>query len=253
MRKTVIGANWKMNKTPREGVELVSELKKQVGALEDIEVVICPPYPALLPVGSELCGTDMVLGAQNLYWEREGAYTGEVSPGMLKACGCEYVIIGHSERRHVFGETDGEVAKKVRAALDEGLKPILCVGELLEEREAGQTEAVVKRQLETALAEVSGAEVSQLVLAYEPVWAIGTGKASTADDAQRVAHFIRKLLEDHYGKEKAEAVRIQYGGSVKPDNVRAFLQQPDVDGALVGGASLKATVFAELIKNSREG
>jgi triosephosphate isomerase len=172
---------------------------------------------------------------------------------MLKACGCEYVIIGHSERRHVFGETDDEVAKKVRAALDEGLKPILCVGELLEEREAGKTEAVVKRQLEAALAEVSAEEVSEIVIAYEPVWAIGTGKASTADDAQRVAHFIRQLLAKGYGNEKAEAVRIQYGGSVKPDNVRAFLEQPDVDGALVGGASLKAAVFAELVKNSREG
>jgi len=253
MRKIIIGANWKMNKTPQEGVELVSELKEQLGALGDMEVVICPPYPALLPVGAELSGTDMVLGAQNLYWEKEGAYTGEVSPGMLKACGCEYVIIGHSERRHVFGETDDEVAKKVRAALDEGLKPILCVGELLEEREAGKTEAVVKRQLEAALAEVFAEEVSEIVIAYEPVWAIGTGKASTADDAQRVAHFIRQLLAKGYGNEKAEAVRIQYGGSVKPDNVRAFLEQPDVDGALVGGASLKAAVFAELVKNSREG
>jgi len=253
MRKIIIGANWKMNKTPREGVELIRELKEQLGSLRDIEVVICPPYPALLPVGCELKDTGMALGAQNLYWEKEGAFTGEVSPGMLKACGCEYVIIGHSERRHVFGETDDQVAKKVRAALAEGLKPILCVGELLEEREAGITEAVVRGQLEAALAVVSPQEVSGLVIAYEPVWAIGTGKASTAEDAQEVAHFIRQLLAEGYGKEKAEAVRIQYGGSVKPDNVRAFLQQPDVDGALVGGASLKAAVFAELVKNSREG
>lgn len=250
MRKPVIGGNWKMNKTPQEGVELVAELRDDLGDMADVEVIICPPYPALLPIGSELAGGNIKLGAQDLYWEKEGAFTGQVSPGMLRACGCQYVIIGHSERRHVFGETDAQVAKKVRAALDEGLKPILCVGELLAEREAGETEIVVKRQLEAALAGVRGEEISTLVIAYEPVWAIGTGRASTAEDAQDVAHFIRRTLAGLYDREKSEAVRIQYGGSVKPENVKFYLAEADIDGALVGGASLKAAVFAQLIRNS---
>lgn len=250
MRKPVIGGNWKMNKTPQEGVELVAKLKDALRDMAAVEVVLCPPYPALVPVAEELVGSDIKLGGQDLFWEKEGAFTGQVSPGMLKACGCHYVIIGHSERRHVFGETDEDVAKKVRAAIDEGLKPILCVGELLAEREAGETEAVVERQLKAALAGVTAEEVSTAIIAYEPVWAIGTGRASTAKDAQAVAQFIRKTLADLYGEEKAELVRIQYGGSVKPDNVNQYLREPDIDGALVGGASLKAAVFAELIGNS---
>ncbi|NLJ34024.1 MAG: triose-phosphate isomerase [Firmicutes bacterium] len=250
MRKPVIGGNWKMNKTPQEGVELVAKLKDALRDMAAVEVVLCPPYPALVPVAEELVGSDIKLGGQDLFWEKEGAFTGQVSPGMLKACGCHYVIIGHSERRHVFGETDEDVAKKVRAAIDEGLKPILCVGELLAEREAGETEAVVERQLKAALAGVTAEEVSTAIIAYEPVWAIGTGRASTAKDAQAVAQFIRKTLADLYGEEKAELVRIQYGGSVKPDNVNQYLKEPDIDGALVGGASLKAAVFAELIGNS---
>lgn len=250
MRKPVIGGNWKMNKTPQEGMELVAELKGALGVPADVEVVIFPPYPALQVVGSELAGSSIKLGAQDLYWEKKGAFTGQVSPGMLTACGCRYVIIGHSERRHVLGETDEEVAKKVRAALDEGLKPILCVGELLEEREAEETEMVVKRQLEAALAGVTGEEISAMIIAYEPVWAIGSGRASTAEDAQAVAHFIRRILKDLYGSERAEEVRIQYGGSVKPENVKSYMAQSDIDGALVGGASLEAAVFAQLIRNS---
>lgn len=254
MRKLIIGANWKMNKTPQEGVELVKALKESLGNWNDVEIVVCPPYPALTAVQEVLEEEgNLILGAQNLYWEEAGAFTGEVAPAMLTACGCQYVLIGHSERRHVFGETDAEVAKKVRAALDAGLRPIVCVGELLEQWESGQTEQVVKEQLEVGLGKVEQAEAATIVVAYEPVWAIGTGKASTAEDAEGMAAFIRGVLENLFGEETAQAIRIQYGGSVKPENVAGYLGQPNIDGALVGGASLKADVFTELVKNSREG
>jgi triosephosphate isomerase len=248
-RQAVLGANWKMNMIPQAGVRLVVQLKELLKDTQRTEIIIFPPFPALLPVGAELAGTNMLLGGQNLYWEKEGAYTGEVSAAMLKACGCDYVIVGHSERRHILGETDSQIAQKVRAALDGGLRPLLCVGELLEQREAGQTEKVIKEQLAIGLSQIKAAEVANLIVAYEPVWAIGTGKTASAADANEVCGLIRAVISTKFGVGYAEALRIQYGGSVKPENVQDFCIQPEIDGVLVGGASLQAAVFAQLVKN----
>lgn len=251
-RKPVVGANWKMFKTPREGVELAQDVVSALGAdAEAVEVVVCPPFPALVPVSEVLQGTALGLGAQNAYWEAEGAFTGEVSVPMLQAAGCGYVIIGHSERRHKLGESDEDAGKKVQAVLAGGLQPILCVGELLEEREAGQTEKVVARHLETGLALSRDENLENVVVAYEPVWAIGTGKAATKEDANEVCVFIRQWLKDQLGAQVAEAVRIQYGGSVKPENAADYMAQSDIDGALVGGASLKPNDFAGIVAACR--
>lgn len=231
-----------------EAKALVQSLKDLVKDVTNVEIVVCPPFISLHAVKDMLAGSRIGLGAQNLYWEKSGAFTGEVSAPMLKSVGCTYVIIGHSERRTYFGETDETVNKRIFAALAEGLKPIVCIGETLEEREAGKTFEVIKRQVEGGLANLSVEQMATVVIAYEPVWAIGTGKTATPAQAQEVHAFIRKLLNDIFGQTTAEATRIQYGGSVKPDNAAELMAQPDIDGALVGGASLKADSFEKIIK-----
>lgn len=239
-----------MYKTVAEAVNFVAAFKEKTAGIAGVEMVLCPPFTALAAVAGELAGTGIALGAQNCYWEKEGAYTGEIAPGMLKEAGCKYVILGHSERRQYFGETDETVNRRVRAALEHGLVPIVCVGELLEEREAGRTEEVVERQLTGALAGLSADRVDGLVVAYEPVWAIGTGRTASAEDAQAVNAFIRGILRREFGAGTAERVRIQYGGSVKPGNAAELMAQPDIDGALVGGASLDPESFAGIVRNA---
>jgi len=231
-----------------EAKALVKALKDMVNDVTKVEVVVCPPFISLHAVKEVLAGSRIGLGAQNVYWEKSGAFTGEISAPMLKSVGCTYVIIGHSERRTYFGETDETVNKRVLAALSEGLKPIVCVGETLEERESGKAFDVIKRQITGGLANLSVEQMASVVIAYEPVWAIGTGKTATPAQAQEVHAFIRKLLNDLFGQTTAEATRIQYGGSVKPDNVTELMSQPDIDGALVGGASLKVDSFEKIIK-----
>jgi triosephosphate isomerase len=246
LRSPIIAGNWKMHKTSREARELVLALLELIGATK-AEVLVCPPFTALAEV-TELCrNTVLKVGAQNMFWEVQGAYTGEISPLMLKELGVEYCLIGHSERRQYFGETDATVNKKVHAALQQGLKPVLCVGETLAEREEAVTKEVCGRQLEKGLAGLTPDQISSLVIAYEPVWAIGTGKTASSADAQEVIAFIRGVLKDSYGQEKAHQVRILYGGSVKPENIRELMSQPDIDGALVGGASLKPESFAAIV------
>lgn len=236
-----------MNKTPDEAVKLVNELKLLVEDA-DAEVVICPPFVCLPAVAEAIKGTNMKLGAQNMHWEESGAYTGEVSPVMLKALGVEYVIIGHSERRQYFAETDETVNKKVIAAFKHGLKPIVCVGESLEQREKGITFNLVKTQTFKAFENIRPTDMEEAVIAYEPIWAIGTGRNATADDANEVIVAIRNTIKEMFGSEVASKVRIQYGGSVKPDNIRDFMEMDDIDGALVGGASLAADSFAKIVK-----
>ena len=231
-----------------EAKALVQALKDLVKDVTNVEIVVCPPFISLHAVKDVLAGSCIGLGAQNVYWEKSGAFTGEVSAPMLKSVGCAYVIIGHSERRTYFAETDETVNKRIFAALAEGLKPIVCVGETLEERESGKTFEVIKRQIEGGLANLSVEQMASVVIAYEPVWAIGTGRTATPAQAQEVHAFIRKLLNDIFGQTTAEATRIQYGGSVKPDNAAELMSQPDIDGALVGGASLKADSFEKIIK-----
>ncbi|AGL03541.1 triose-phosphate isomerase [Desulfoscipio gibsoniae] len=252
MRVPIIAGNWKMYKTVGEAVNFVRELAGLVAGVSGVEIVVCPPFTALAVVAAQLHsqGGNIALGAQNMYWENEGAYTGEIAPGMLKEAGCRYVILGHSERRQYFGETDVTVNKKVHAALAHNLLPIVCVGERLEERESGTTEEVVRGQVQGSLAGLTAQQVAGLVVAYEPVWAIGTGRTASAADAQQVNMFIRGLLSDLFDEAAAGAVRIQYGGSVKPGNAAELMAQPDIDGALVGGASLQADSFAGIIKNA---
>jgi triosephosphate isomerase (TIM) len=244
-RKFVCG-NWKMHKTVGEAVQLVRELRDKVGD-SAAQVAVAPPFTALAAAKAALQGSPIQLFAQNCHHEKQGAFTGEVSALMLKDAGCDGVIVGHSERRQYFGETDDAVAKKVRAALAEALHPIVCVGETLQEREAGKTWEVVSRQVRGALGGLDAAALQRITLAYEPVWAIGTGRTATTAQAQEVHAQIRGLLHDLGGAQVARAVRIQYGGSVKPDNAKDLLSQPDVDGALVGGASLKAADFAAIV------
>lgn len=252
MRRRLIVGNWKMNKTAGEAGAFVRTLALSAAEVEPIEVVLAPPFPALAAVRQALPeGSPLQLGAQNLFWEDQGAYTGEVSAPMLVDLGCRYVIVGHSERRQLFGETDEAVNKKVRAALRHGLTPILCLGERPTDREAGRTEPVVAAQLRQGLAGLSKEDARKVVLAYEPVWAIGTGKAATPDQAAAVHRLCRALLAEGWGAEAAEAVRILYGGSVTPDNIAGFLAAPAVDGALVGGACLDGQSFARIIAVSR--
>lgn len=250
MRKPIIAGNWKMYKTPSEAVAFVRGLQEAAAGAENVEIVVAPPFPALVPVAQALAGSPVGLAAQNMFWETEGAFTGEVSPLMLAEIGCRYVILGHSERRQYFGETDANVNRKARAALERGLVPIACVGESLDEREAGRTGEVVDRQVEGCLAGLAAEAVAGLVIAYEPVWAIGTGRTAGPADAQEVIGRIRTLVAELFGREAAGRVRIQYGGSVKPDNTRALMSQPDIDGALVGGASLKVESFAGIIRET---
>jgi len=252
-RQTVIAGNWKMFKTGAEAAAMVTKLKSLVDSTPEVEVVVCPPYTALESVNRALEGSRIGLGGQNLYWEDQGAFTGEISAPMLLACGCRYVIIGHSERRQFFGETDETVNRKLKRVLkDSGpggcLTPILCVGEILAEREAGKVQEVVLGQLERGLAELTAEQVSRIIIAYEPVWAIGTGRTATPEIAEEVHRMIRNWLEAAYSKEVAGGLRILYGGSVKPDNIAALMAQPDLDGALVGGASLDAENFSRIVK-----
>jgi len=248
MRKIIIAGNWKMYKTIDESIELVTLLKRSLADIDEIEIVVCPPFTSLSDVHEALIDTNIALGAQDCYWEKEGAFTGEVSCPMLKSAGCRYVIIGHSERRQYFNETNGTVNKKVKAALAAGLKAIVCVGEKLDERTAGRTFDVVKDHVENSLAGLTKDEMLKIVIAYEPVWAIGTGVVATKEQAQEVHKYIRDLLQKMFGTDLARAVRIQYGGSVKPENIRELISQEDVDGALVGGASLKADSFTQIVK-----
>jgi triosephosphate isomerase len=252
-RRPIIAANWKMFKTHLEAIQTVQRLSYLLDKqdAERNEVVVCPPFTALRSI-QVLIDSDRLpygLGAQDVYWETDGAFTGEISPTMLGALNCSYVIVGHSERRWVFGETDEEVGKKVRAVLREGMAPILCVGEKIDERDAGRTEDVVTQQIGAALGGVDVTEPGQLVIAYEPVWAIGTGRNANPSDAGEVIALIRSTLADLFSKELADGVRIQYGGSVKAGNIREFMAHPEIDGALVGGASLDPEDFALIVKH----
>lgn len=249
MRRVIIAGNWKMNKTITESMELANSLKRSLYDVSEIEIAICPPFTSLSDVKEVIMDTNIKLGAQNVCWEREGAFTGEVSCAMLRGVGCEYVIIGHSERRQFFGETNAAVNKKTRAALDAGLKPIVCVGEKLEERKAGEAFDVVKDHVGNSLAGLTREQMLKTVIAYEPVWAIGTGVNATKEQAQEMHRYIRVLLEKMFDAEASKSVRIQYGGSVKPENIKELISQEDVDGALVGGASLKADSFTQIVKN----
>ena len=248
MRKPMIAGNWKMFKTVTESVNLATALIPLVCKTAHCDVVICPTFPAIFPVAEAIKGSCVKVGGQNLHWEKEGAFTGEISGGMLKAAGCDYVIIGHSERRQYFGETDATVNKRTFAALDAGLKPIVCIGETLQEREGGTTFKVIERQTKEGLKGLSPEQWVNIVIAYEPVWAIGTGKVASKEQAQEVHAFIRKLLSENFGATVAQNTRILYGGSVKPENIKELMSQPDLDGALVGGAALKAESFAGIIQ-----
>lgn len=247
MRKPVIAGNWKMYKTVEEGLALIEGLAPQVSANTKVEIIVCPAAPVLGAIAGAVSGSNIGLGAQNLYPKEEGPYTGESSGAMLKSVGCRYCIVGHSERREYFKENDAFVNEKARAVLAAGLVPIVCVGESLEEREGDRTFEVIGRQIDGALAGITADAVAGIILAYEPIWAIGTGKTATPEIAQEVHAFIRRRLAERYDAPTAEAVRIQYGGSVKPANIDILMSQPDIDGALVGGASLTADSFARLI------
>lgn len=243
-----IAGNWKMYKTVPEAVETAIQIKEAVKEVTGREIGIAPAFVALAPLAQALQGSNISVMAQDVFWEEEGAFTGEVSPSMLKSAGCACSIIGHSERRQYFGETDQTVNKKLKKCLEAGLRAVVCIGETLEEREAGNTFSVLKVQVAQGLSGLTAAQMAQVVVAYEPVWAIGTGKTATAQQAEEAHRFIRSEIEKSFGQEVAAALRILYGGSVKPDNVDELMAQPDVDGALVGGASLKVESFARIIK-----
>ncbi|HHV39091.1 MAG TPA: triose-phosphate isomerase [Tepidimicrobium sp.] len=246
MRLPIIAGNWKMNNSISESIKLIEEIKNHV-LDKGVEAVVCAPYTSLNEVKKALEGTDIRLGAQNMHWEESGAYTGEISPAMLKEIGVDYCIVGHSERRQYFNESDDTVNRKVRTALKYGIKPILCVGETLEEREAGEEEKVVKKQVLKALEDVKKDDIADVVIAYEPIWAIGTGKTASSDDANNMCNFIRNIIGNKYDEAAKERIRIQYGGSVKPNTIKELMAKEDVDGALVGGASLIAEDFVSLI------
>ena len=247
MRRAFIAGNWKMNLEKGSAVGLAKALVDGTKNITDRDILICPSFPLLHIVNDVVSGSNVWLGAQNMYYEKKGAFTGEVSADMLKSVGCEWVILGHSERRHVFHEDDSLINKKVKSAIEQGLKPILCVGELLEERESGKTEEVVKRQVVEGLKEVSPEDTAKITIAYEPVWAIGTGKTATPEDADSIHSFIRDILRDLYNSKVSENMRILYGGSVKPENIDSLMAKDNIDGALVGGASLKADSFLRII------
>lgn len=248
MRKPIIAGNWKMHKTILESVSAAIDLKARVAGVSDREIVICPVYTALKFVSDVLVNSNIKTGAQNLFWEEKGAFTGEISPSQVKDAGCAYVIIGHSERRQFFHETNETVGKKIQAALKAGLTPIVCVGETLAERESGKTFAVNEKQVRDGLGGLSKEQAKLLVIAYEPVWAIGTGKVATPAQAEEVHIYIRKTFAGIFGQDIADTVRILYGGSVKPDNISELMKQKNIDGGLVGGASMDAESFAKIIK-----
>jgi triosephosphate isomerase (TIM) len=249
-RKLIIAGNWKMNKTVAEGLDLVQGLRRELGQVKEIDLVVCPPFTALSEVSKEVLDSNIRLGAQNMSEHVSGAYTGEIAAQMLKEFSVRYVILGHSERRQFQKESDELIARKAQAAHAASIKPIVCVGETLEEREGAQTEAVVERQIRGSLAGLTKDQMEETILAYEPVWAIGTGRNATSAQAQEVHAFIRRLLAAMFDEAVAKRVRIQYGGSVKPGNARELMGQPDVDGALVGGASLEVRSFSDIVKNS---
>ncbi len=249
MRVPMIAGNWKMNTTVSEAVELVTKMRHELDGIDNVDKVICPPFVSLAAVGELIKGSSIKLGAQNIYFEEKGAYTGEISPLMLAEL-CEFVIIGHSERRQYFNETGEIINKKIRAALKVGLKPILCIGERLEENEAGKTEEVVTEQLRSSLAGIDYS--SGLIIAYEPIWAIGTGKAATGEQANETIGLIRHNIAKLYGNRIAQDVRILYGGSVTAANATEFISQPEIDGGLVGGASLKADQFLSIVRQTSE-
>lgn len=250
MRTPLIAGNWKMYMTTAEAVALVKHLQSLLQGSDEVEIAVCPPFTVLASVGKALEGSRILLGAQNMHWEKEGAYTGEVSPVMLADVGCRYVILGHSERRQYFGETDLHVNRKIRAAMEQSITPILCIGETLVEREDGRTLQVVEAQLLGGLSGIPALGGHEIAVAYEPVWAIGTGHTATPEQAAEVHSCIRRCLIELWG-EPARTIRILYGGSVKPDNVDALMAEPEIDGALVGGASLKADSFARIVRFER--
>jgi len=252
MRKKVVAGNWKMNNDINSSINLINEIKKGLNQKNlNVEVIICPPFTSLETANVLIKDTSIKLGAQNMYFETSGAFTGEISPLMLKSVGCEYVILGHSERRTIFHESNQLINKKIKSAVTNGLKPIFCIGETLEEREKGETFNVVETQIREGLADLTEQELKNLIIAYEPVWAIGTGRNATPEQAEEVHKFIRELIAQIYSKEFAENLIIQYGGSVKPENSKDLMSQPDIDGALVGGACLKADSFIKIIESAQ--
>jgi triosephosphate isomerase len=251
MRTPLIAGNWKMFKTVGETVAFVTELRDLVKGVADVDIVVAPPFTAVHAAAGAARGTNIAVAAQDLYWEKEGAFTGEVSPGMVKEAGAAYAIVGHSERRRLFGETDAIVNRKAMAAIGAGLTPIVCIGETLEERERGEMPAVLDRQIKDGLDQMPAEQIGALVVAYEPVWAIGTGRTATAAQAGEAHAHIRKRLRQWFGADAADRCRLLYGGSVKPDNIRELVGEADVDGALVGGASLDVRGFADIVTRSR--
>jgi triosephosphate isomerase len=252
MRRTIIAGNWKMYKTLKDGQELAVGLRRDLYKIENVDIVICPPFTLLAYLADALETSNIMLGAQDCYWQDEGAFTGEVSSKMLKDAGAQYVIIGHSERRQFFAETNETVNKKIKAVLAHNLTPIMCVGEMLAEREKGLTFKVLEDHVQNGLKDISAEDIVRIVIAYEPVWAIGTGKTATPAQAQEAHKYIRDLLAKMYNDDVAQSVRIQYGGSVKPENITELMKQPDVDGGLVGGASLTVPAFAEIVTKASE-
>jgi triosephosphate isomerase len=250
-RRLLIVGNWKMNLNLASSLDLAEGLKKKVAGITNVDIAVCPPSVYVQPIAAVLKETNIGVGAQNVYFEKEGAFTGEISVGMLKDVGCQYVILGHSERRHILGESSETVNIKTLAVLAANLTPIVCVGELLKERESGTTELVVQRQFDGSFSGVTAEAMKKCVIAYEPVWAIGTGKVATPEQAEEVHIAIRKMIEMKYNKEVAETVRIQYGGSVNDKNAKEILAKPNVDGALVGGASLKVESFLNIIVSNK--
>ncbi|WP_409295386.1 triose-phosphate isomerase [Peribacillus sp. SCS-26] len=253
MRKPIIAGNWKMNKKRDEAKSFVEEVKGLIPSADSVEAVVCSPALFLDSLVQITQGSELKVGAQNMHFEESGAFTGETSPAALQDLGVQYVILGHSERREMFNETDESVNKKTLAAFQYNLTPIVCCGETLEERESGQTNELVGNQVKKALTGLTEDQVKSTVVAYEPIWAIGTGKSSTAQDANEVCAHIRSVIAEQFSQEAAEAVRIQYGGSVKPANIREYMDQPDIDGALVGGASLEADSFLQLLEGGKNG
>jgi triosephosphate isomerase (TIM) len=247
-RVPIIAGNWKMNMTVQEAVSLVKQLIVSIQSVKGVDMVVAPPFTALDAVRKEIAGSLLCLGAQNVFWEEKGAFTGEVSPLMICEVGCEYVILGHSERRQFFGETDESVNRRIKAALGHNLKPVFCVGETLKEREGGNTFAVIERQIKGGLNGFGGKELDRITIAYEPVWAIGTGRTATPQQAQEVHRFIRQKVAERFGGDSGEKTRIQYGGSVTPENIKGLMELEDIDGALVGGASLKAESFSRIVR-----
>jgi triosephosphate isomerase len=250
MRKPIVAGNWKMNKTVAEAVDLAEAIKRDLGTCRDVDIVLCPPFTALKAVGDVITGTHIDLGAQNMHWEKSGAFTGEIAAAMLRELYCHYVILGHSERRAYFHETDDIVNKKTKSALAANLKPIVCVGETLADRDGNRTNDVVETQVRGSLAGLTPRDLLEVIIAYEPVWAIGTGRTATPAQAQDVHALIRRVLKDIADDTVAQSVRIQYGGSVKASNAKELFGQPDIDGGLIGGASLEARSFAEIVQGA---